>query len=702
MAILRDYYDTADGSSSQSLIDNTNDWIAQTFTPSVSYAISSIELYAYVPSGHDIGTLTVSIKAVDSSSHPSGADLASGTIASGSFGSSPSWISCSFSSTANLSGSTMYAIVIRASAADASNKLYWNARTSPTYSGGQVELSTDGGSSWTGYVTHDSWFKTYGGPVVPVDKGYSRSLVAIGNHEVWYESAAGTMSELSAANYGIDCSLPLEVSEAFQKLFIANKTNSKIADFVNVKLPTGEIGASSVSAPLKGLTLTGDTSGATMVADFCGVATGSAYVYGYKTSTASFVSGDTVTGGASNTVSFSMVSAQVDAPHWYDWTPQHNDTTTFGSMPSSADLVCLYRGRLVLAGNPDYPHQWYMSRVLDPFDWKYVVNDPLSPVRGGDADAGQIGDIIKVLIPYQDDYLLVGCANSWHIIRGDPAWGGSRDLLSDETGIFGDKAWCFDDSNNLYFYGKNGLYKIPVGAGVPPPENISELALPEWVSDWGLDISKHRVVLTYDFVRKGLLVSKTTLADGSNDNYFYDFKAGGFFPEEYPDDCGIYSSHFYNATNPTYRGLLLGCKDGYVRKFNDSAKDDTTSASTAIAIDSYCVLPITQIAADEMGDAKVKSLSVVNAGGASGGEFSDTDNLNIKLYIGDNPEEVLEDIQDVATAVISATISGSGRRNKLGLNVRTSYLGVKAYNSAVGETWALEKIFGEANQLGGK
>jgi len=392
-------------------------------------------------------------------------------------------------------------------------------------------------------------------------------------------------------------------------------------------------------------------------------------------------------------------AAEVAAPHWYDWTAYGNDTTNFGTMPSQANLVCLYRGRLILAGDSNYPHQWYMSRVINPWDWKYVVNDPLSPIRGGSADAGEIGDIIKALIPYKDDYLIFGCANSIWILRGDPTFGGSIDLLTDKTGMYGSRAYCFDDTNTLYFFGKNGLYNIPVGAGIQPPENVSQAALPNWIKDWDLDESDHRIVLSFDPIRRGILVSKTLLSDGTNSNYYYDLKIGGFYPESYPTACGIFSAHYYDSTDNTYKKHLFGSNDGYIRYFLDSAKDDDAGASDT-AISSYLVYPIIQMAEEDDKEGKLISLTFVVGGGASAGSFGDSDGFTYSLYKGDDAETVLEDIKDAATAFATGSFSTTGRQNRIRTRVRGRWLGLKLSNSTATETWAINLVSGEMRPAG--
>jgi hypothetical protein len=530
------------------------------------------------------------------------------------------------------------------------------------------------------------------------DKVYSKQLVAIGNNEVWREATAGTMSELTAANGTINTDNPLTVAEAFQKMFVANQANLKVADFANTKIATADL---NTHAPDKGNILTGGTSGAKMVVDYITSVTADAActIYGYRTTTATFASGETVTGtdDDGNSITFATSAAETAPPHWYDWTPYGNDTTNFGSMPSSAYLICRYRGRLVLSGHPNYPHMWYMSRVSNPWNWKYSSTEPLSAVAGNNVDAGEIGDIVRALIPYGDDFLIFGCANSMHLMDGDPAFGGSIDELSDITGIYGPWAWCKDENDNLYFWGSNGLYKMTGGRS--KPINISQGHYPKWADDWAVASATHRVVLTYDPSRHGIIISKTTLADGTNLNYWYDLKTEGFYPETYPTACGIFSSWYYDSDASGTRELILGSNDGYLRTFLDTAKDDDAGASDT-AISSYLTLPIIKLSEIEDSEGKLTSLTIELAGGAASGDFSDTDGVSYELHVGDDAETVLEDIRDGATARESGTLSGTGRQSRIRKRVRGRWLGIKFYNSTASETFAINSVTGEVKPAG--
>ena len=698
MATMFDYWEGDATSNIAVTFDATTDYAAQTFTASASYYAVSAKFWCAKTPGEDIGTVTVSIRAVDGTGHPIGSDLATGTRPNADIPdtSAYAWIEFTFTTGVNLVSGTKYAIVCRASNVSAVRKFYLVDEGDNPLAGGNEELSTNSGSTWAATTLSDILFSVWGDAPKVTDKVYSRKLVAIGNNEVWYESTAGTMVELSDANGQVNCGSQLTAIEAFQKIFIANKLQKKVADFINTKIATTDAGLNPCTF---GMTLTGGTSTAAMVVDYVtGVTDDAAMtVYGFRTTTSTFSTGETVTGtnSAGNAVSFVLSANEVGPPHWYTWTTFGQDTTNFGTLLTQPTLICLYRGRIVLAGDSLLPHAWQMTRVGNP--WKVLYdfsNDAdLSAVTYTNTKVGLIGDIITALIPYKDDLLIFGCANSIWILIGDPLSEGQIVEVTHDTGIWGPRAWCIDNQKNLYFLGNDGIYQMPVGETANPPTNISKIKLPKLITDLDLDKSLHRVVLSFDPADSGIIVSKTLLSDGTNTNYFFSLLTQGWFPESYPLSCGIFSSYYYPATDETYKKFLVGCTDGYIREFDGATKNDTTTASTT-PISSYCTI-IQQIGESEDKKGMLRKFTAITAGGASGGDFSDTDSVSYELHKGNDAETVLEDIKDGATAFASGTWSTTGKQNKTRPRMGGVWAGIKLYNSTASKTWAIEKLFGD-------
>ena len=541
-----------------------------------------------------------------------------------------------------------------------------------------------------------------------------KRLVAAGNDDIYYEDidvAAGTMTELDTSGGAIDTSDNLMMFELLQKVFVVNGANLKVADFINTKLTVSAMTA----PPAHGDILTQDQIDgkyAYMVVDFVNTAKTAIYGYAYYAGTATtfLTTIDISSNNATATMNPSPIphaniTAVTASPHWYDWTDYpdvvltaDSSTKSYGSLPNKAYLGCNYRGRAVLSGDPEHPHQWDMARQLNPWDWAYAANDAQSPVKGGNSDAGEIGDIIRALIPYKDDYLVFGCASTMWYMAGDPAEGGSINELDLTVGIFGGQSWCFDGSGNLYFFGTNGLYKTTVPG---KPVCISEIQLPKLIKDEDVDPSTHRITLAYDRTRIGILVCITKLSDGSNSNYWYDLQTEGFFPETYPDECGPYSLMFYGANDTAYRDLLVGCKDGYIRKFDETAKSDDVGP-TNDAIDSYVGFGPLQINNDSTLRGKISGITLVTAGSGVSGDSSDSNDVTCKIFVDKNAEDVYVKLVAGTTPSVSKVFKAPGRQRGYTIKQKLVgvYVGVELRNSTAAQTWGFEQLMIKAKPIG--
>jgi len=548
---------------------------------------------------------------------------------------------------------------------------------------------------------------------VTIEKATIKRLVAAGNNTVYYEDimAAGTMTPLDADNDftagDINTADQLNIFEAYQKVFVVNGANLGVADFVNTKL-TSDIAITNLPKHGDILSQYQEVAGryAHMVVDFISEYNTTTalkhLIYGYAyydgdaeafTTTHAIKDADDV-----DVITAGSLSVAADAsPHWYDWTIYNGDTATYGSMPNKAYLGCLYCGRGIISGNPEHPNQWYMTRQNVLWDFAYLAGDAGTPVKGQAADAGELGDIVRCLIPYKDDYLIFGGATSIHFMAGDPAYGGELLALDLTTGIFGANSYCWDGAGNLYFWGTNGFYKTTV-PGVPIC--LSAIALPDLVKDEAADPSTYRITMAYDRRDYGILICITKLSDGSNSNYWYDLKTEGFFPENYASDqCGSYSLFYYAANDPTYRDLLIGCKDGYIRKFDKSAKSDIKSDDTNQLIDSYAVLGPLQLS-NGINDGTLGNINIVSAGGISGDE-DDSNDIDFSVFSARTSEHITKDIT-AATAKYSGTFNSPGyqKGNKDRKKARGRFGAVKIGNNTVEETWGFEKLTLDVKQIG--
>lgn len=686
------------GTPAASLSATNTRWVCESFTTTISYLAASVQLYGIrvlTP-----GNLTLRLYAADDNHKPTGPVLATGTFDGDTLDDTdPAWFSVPLNAAYELESSTVYCIVSFCATGNATNYVSIYGDNTSGYSTGKRGESTDSGDTWATSDSHDINFRVVGTANInpPASDAFvTKRWWGIASSEFWYEDTAGNLVQLAASVGVLDTTDFIDAVGAYGKVFVVNGAIKQVVDFVNVKITTD--GAIGTHPPDENTILTGTDSGAQMIVDYIDSLSGDdVTIYGRLIDSTKAFEAETVTGkdNDSNTISFTG-TAQTTGPFWYDWTVFGNDAS-YGTMPAKPSLICLYRGRIVTSGNKVYPHQWYMTKVNRPFNFIYSATDPLTAVAGHNTTAGEIGDTVEALVPYGDSFLVFGCSSSVHVLDGDPAFSGSIEAKSDEIGFYGSKAWCKDAQYNLYFFGTNGIYKMAAGAG--RPANMSEMHLPNLISDWALDKATKRVVMVYDSERDGILICNTTLASGVNLNYFYSFKTQGFYPETYPSTNAVFSAMIYDALNSTYSGLCLGCNDGYVRDFVTTARDDDVGA-TDTAISSYFTCPIFSLSEDTDYRGRATSITVEIAGGAAGGSFSDSDGCSVDFHVGNVAEEVLEDIKDGATPHHSETFTSVGRQNRIRNRMTGAFLGIKFYNSTAGETFAVNKIAVQAKPAG--
>lgn len=677
-------------------VDNVN-WTSTSFIPSTNYTLYSVAVPIYRVGTP--GALTIGIYAADSNHKPTGSVLATATISAAivdalsTTNTASTWTEGTLDSPLDVVSGTKYAIVLHAADIGAGESVGWignaNSRTDI-----KSVYSTNSGSTWTA-TSNEYYYRCYGANFTsPLSnqKVTTRIVEAVGN-EIWYGSAEALV-RLDDSAGEIDTSKELHMFELLGKCFIVNDTNLKVVDFVNVKITTTDLGA---NPPDYQTVLTGETSGAIMVVDYITALSGATTIYGKLETTATF-SAETVTGhdDAGNDISFTC-TAQVSGPHWYNWTVYGN-STTYGVMPSQVTLGKAWRGRASISGDSDYPQYWYKSRQGNPWDWNYLALDAQSPVASDNADAGQTGEPIVAVVPYNRDKFIYGCTNSIWFLQGDPAEGGSLFTLDDSAGFLAADAWCWDKMGDLYIVGTTGILRIPKGfAGI---ENITAESYPNFLKDLAYDSQIHKLVCGYDRLRDGFKICRTTLATGVNLNWWFDIQKKGLFPETYPEECGVYCLHWYEALDPTYRCLLHGCADGFVRWEDPTAVDDNIGATNE-AIDSYITFGPLSLG-KENNEGILNTIDAITTGSRAGTALTDSSALTCSVWTGLAPDDIVEKLKLNTSPNLVATISAPGRNRGGGIKrpVRGAYAGIRLGNNTAAQTWGLEELIINGREAG--
>jgi hypothetical protein len=238
-------------------------------------------------------------------------------------------------------------------------------------------------------------------------------------------------------------------------------------------------------------------------------------------------------------------------------------------------FAVLYRGRAVLARSATSPALWYMSRQFDPNNFDTSATPEATAAVAGTLTASNVvgapQEPIVALIPWQDDYLIFGGANSMSMLEGDPGYQGAIFPLTQGVGILGGRAWAFDDKDNLYFLGSSGLYRLPRGGR--EPINISGRRLATRLDQ--VDADSTFIQLAYDAYKKTLHIFLTPI-NGTDQgvHVVYDTFLDAFWEDVYPLAAGPWAVAPIRGNKDEDRRVLLGGNDGWVRRFLDSATGD--------------------------------------------------------------------------------------------------------------------------------
>lgn len=411
---------------------------------------------------------------------------------------------------------------------------------------------------------------------------YRTILVASADGEVWEENTLGEMVKRvdgSAVNLAGD--RPLQAVERGQRIYIADNGEVKVEGTDGTIAAGGTdltaVGVSDWRASATGI----DTDN-----DVCVISDGQGDVVDNTYPIDSLEEGKLVLdlGALPLTNGGGACSYRIErGPKVYDpsdnslaiWqTDQVSGDTNYskGQVPTGCRIISRYRDRLVLGGNPTAPHLWYMSRQGDPADFDYSETDAGAAVAGASTEAGTIGEPITAIIPHTDDFCVFGCANTVWVLRGDASasGGGQIDVLDKFHGIVPWRAWCRGPGGSTVFLSPHGLCYLGPGAE-SVPEMLSK-DIPQHLQN--VDPTRYTVLLEFDPAGPGVHVFLTATGGEGTLHWWFDWTYGSFFPETYQSDHEPTATIRYRSDCPIESGVLLGCKDGYIRRYDDLFETD--------------------------------------------------------------------------------------------------------------------------------
>lgn len=334
-------------------------------------------------------------------------------------------------------------------------------------------------------------------------------------------------------------------------------------------------------------------------------------------------------------------------------------------IPPNGTLICQFNGRIVLAGFKNDPQNYAMSAVDDARDWEFApdtLSDTMAVAGNNTQGAGLVGDIITALMPWRDDVMFFGCANSIYRMSGDPAAGGRIDLVSTITGVVWGRGFCLSPEGVMYFVGsRGGIYKLdPSGGGVP--QRITALVVDERFATLNMDDNLFR--LEWDDRAIGVRIFITPKDGSGTTHYFYDLRNDAWWPETYATAAhNPMTIHLLDGYASGDRVMLLGCQDSYIRMVDvDATTDDGDPIESEVWL----------------GPINNQTLMEMQA------TFSnDTGNVNWSIHTASELETALE-ANSVGTGRFAA---GRNRSQWPRRHINAGYLRL-----ASSEPWALEKL----------
>lgn len=437
--------------------------------------------------------------------------------------------------------------------------------------------------------------------------------------------------------------------------------------------------------------LTGSASGAFIIGEILEQATTGAKGifhlsvgddhYVYRITTTEFNTSYVITGADSGeTVTPSSVTAP---PHWLTW----EETPGKEGLPESgANAGCLCFGRIFL-NDVGHANQWFTSRAGDPFDWLVGQSDIQTPISSQTSKAGLVASPLIGFVPYQDHYLLFGLIDSWWVMRSDPRAGGTLTRLTSAIGMLSPTAFCWDEKDNLFILGFDGIYYLPATGiiNAQPPINITKGKMPRLFHDMAINKNTDNISMEYDKDRYGIRIAVTQKDGEWEASFWIDLRSGNveeegasIFPETFNKEHRAHSLLYYKSQAIKDRKLLIGCDDGYIRSYDDDAKSDDSEPIDAF----YTIGPF--ISEQIRGSVKHDETLIELDPGSDG--------VNVGIYSAKTAQEIIDNIDNGKTAKVNKEIASNNMLHSIREKVRNGAIAVKIGNNNVEETFIVDTV----------
>lgn len=362
--------------------------------------------------------------------------------------------------------------------------------------------------------------------------------------------------------------------------------------------------------------------------------------------------------------------AQVD-----DWEASAGTEPWNGSPTPAVKLISAWLGqdRLVLSDG----QTWYMPAAGNPKDFNYNPN-PTSEdmaVAANTGLAGDLGDPITALIPYNSDRFIFGCNSTIHQMVGNPAAGGVFREITHEFGVAYGKAWATGPDGIVFFMStQSGPCMIDSRGSVSSMVTDAKKGVSRLLTRFrAIDLNAYRIKMAWDTQYQGLHLIVVPIAGGASTHYWWEGRKNGWWKVQYtnPDHEPV-CIHEYKGRTLANTAVLFGCRDGYIRSLSFANKSDDGTA-----INSY----VNIVASPEKSGLAIQHCRLRTILPSS------SDPLSYALYQGDSVAQAL-----AASSVASGVISATGLATDLRDRAKGAAIVYRFGQSSLNKSWMLDNV----------
>lgn len=262
-------------------------------------------------------------------------------------------------------------------------------------------------------------------------------------------------------------------------------------------------------------------------------------------------------------------------------------TLTDGTFPGQTTAgTCTARGlgkhgtRVVLFDIPGEESNAYLSAVGDHEDLQTgsELQGHAFTIMG--TRPLKLGHPIVAWQESTNSISIVGCDGSVQAVLGDPALGNfDTATLEEQVGISGQRSMTRLQDGLVVGHGPEGLMAIPVSGEAV---NFSRETLTAILNKSRAELEDLSILVARDPKRSWVHVFLTPDDGSAGRHVIYDERtgglrrgAGGFYEQSYPADQQPTCATIWQGD------LVLGCRDGYLRRFDDAVYADDGTAFEA-------------------------------------------------------------------------------------------------------------------------